>query len=149
GLGVRRAPGGAPRDPEVARGRRRVRGGVARPGGPLPPAGIPGPGPAPGRGGARGGSGQHGGEGAGSRPGEPQVAHQRAPAALIRTANEAAMEPIIVTTSVVVPREALSLRAVRSGGPGGQNVNKVSSKVELRVDLDAIVGLTVAQQARL
>ncbi len=35
-----------------------------------------------------------------------------------------------------IPEQALSYRFVRSGGPGGQNVNKVSSAVQLRVDLD-------------
>ena len=33
------------------------------------------------------------------------------------------------------------MRAVRARGPGGQNVNKVASKVELRVDPARIVGL--------
>jgi ribosome-associated protein len=58
-------------------------------------------------------------------------------------------EPIRVSTDVRIPAAALSFRAVRSSGPGGQNVNKVSSKVELRVDLDRIVGLTEAARARL
>jgi ribosome-associated protein len=40
--------------------------------------------------------------------------------------------PIHVTPTVVVPARALTLRMVRSSGPGGQNVNKVASKVELR-----------------
>ena len=59
------------------------------------------------------------------------------------------MLPIHVRPGVLVPSEALSFHAVRAGGPGGQNVNKVSSKVELRVDLAAIVGLDAGARARL
>jgi ribosome-associated protein len=58
-------------------------------------------------------------------------------------------EKLIISPSVVVPAEAFSMRAVRSGGPGGQNVNKVSSRVELRVDLDRIDGLDDGARARL
>jgi len=59
------------------------------------------------------------------------------------------MEPIVVTENVQVPASAIAFSAARSSGPGGQNVNKVSSKVELRVDLDAVVGLTPEQRRRL
>ncbi len=58
-------------------------------------------------------------------------------------------EPIPVRGIVVIPAEALSMKFVRSGGPGGQNVNKVSSKVQLRVDLDAIEGLDADALGRL
>jgi ribosome-associated protein len=58
-------------------------------------------------------------------------------------------DPIPVSREVVVPREAIRMRAVRSSGPGGQNVNKVSSKVELRIDIDAIRGLSPAARGRL
>jgi ribosome-associated protein len=39
---------------------------------------------------------------------------------------------IVVTDRVVIPASELELSFVRSSGPGGQNVNKVASKVQLR-----------------
>jgi ribosome-associated protein len=57
--------------------------------------------------------------------------------------------PIHVTPTVVVPARALTLRMVRSSGPGGQNVNKVASKVELRVDLEQVQGLDEGARRRL
>jgi ribosome-associated protein len=58
-------------------------------------------------------------------------------------------EPIVVRSGVFVPEDAILFRAVRSRGPGGQNVNKVASKVELRVDIAQIVGLDPAAATRL
>lgn len=58
-------------------------------------------------------------------------------------------DPIQVDATVRVPAEALTVKAVRSGGPGGQNVNKVSSKIELRIHLEAIEGLTPGALERL
>lgn len=55
----------------------------------------------------------------------------------------------MVTDSVRVPPRALTVRAVRASGPGGQNVNKVATKIDLRVDLDAIEGLSDGARARL
>ena len=39
---------------------------------------------------------------------------------------------LVVTPRLTIPGGELALAFARSGGPGGQNVNKVSSKVELR-----------------
>ena len=58
-------------------------------------------------------------------------------------------EPITVRAGVVIPDGAIQVRAVRASGPGGQNVNKVASKVELRVDLSRIAGLDPPALARL
>ena len=44
-------------------------------------------------------------------------------------------EPLVVTPDLTLPADELRWTAVRGSGPGGQNVNKVSSKVELRFDV--------------
>ena len=59
-------------------------------------------------------------------------------------------EPIVVAAGRRrARRRALPLHTSRSSGPGGQNVNKVASKVELRVDLDRVEGLPQEARARL
>ena len=58
-------------------------------------------------------------------------------------------DPIAVAPGVTVPASAIEVTAVRSSGPGGQNVNKVASKIELRVDLGRILGLSGDARARL
>jgi len=49
----------------------------------------------------------------------------------------------------VVPAEDLEYKSVRSSGPGGQNVNKVASKVELRLKLASTRALNPGQKRRL
>ncbi len=58
-------------------------------------------------------------------------------------------EPISIAPGVTVPASAIEVSAVRSSGPGGQNVNKVASKIELRVDLARVIGLPHGARARL
>jgi ribosome-associated protein len=58
-------------------------------------------------------------------------------------------DPLTVTSNLVIPGEELAWTAVRSGGPGGQNVNKVATKVELRFHVEASVLLSPAVKARL
>jgi ribosome-associated protein len=42
------------------------------------------------------------------------------------------MEDLVINENITIPSEQLTISAVRSSGPGGQNVNKVSTCIELR-----------------
>ena len=55
---------------------------------------------------------------------------------------------IAIMTGVEIPETELEFIASRSGGPGGQNVNKVSSRITLRFDLDRTTALTAEQRER-
>lgn len=50
---------------------------------------------------------------------------------------------------IAIPEEELSFVSSRSGGPGGQNVNKLETRVTLRFDLAGSPSLTEEQKARL
>jgi len=56
---------------------------------------------------------------------------------------------IDLAPGVWVPDSALRIQYSRSGGPGGQNVNKVNTRVQLWVPLAAIVGLSERAVLRL
>jgi ribosome-associated protein len=55
---------------------------------------------------------------------------------------------LIVTPELVIPGSELALSYARSAGPGGQNVNKVSSKAVLRWQVAATPSLPAAVRQR-
>lgn len=57
--------------------------------------------------------------------------------------------PLSVTPGVEIPDSDVALSFVRSSGPGGQNVNKVASAVQLRFDLQRSSALAPEVKARL
>jgi ribosome-associated protein len=57
--------------------------------------------------------------------------------------------PLIITPDIVIPDEELEWKFIRSGGPGGQNVNKVSSAAQLRFLLPLNSSLSVPVRNRL
>ena len=57
------------------------------------------------------------------------------------------MQDIVVTPRLTIPAGELAIAFARSGGPGGQNVNKVASKVELRWTPAATRALTADDRA--
>jgi ribosome-associated protein len=59
------------------------------------------------------------------------------------------VDPLIISNQLTLPSEVLSFTCERSSGPGGQNVNKVESKVRLRFDFEACDELAMDVKARL
>ena len=56
---------------------------------------------------------------------------------------------IAVNERIVIPEQDIIERAIRSSGPGGQNVNKVSTAIELRFFIWACAALPDAVKQRL
>lgn len=56
---------------------------------------------------------------------------------------------IEITPEIALDEEELSYTTSRSSGPGGQNVNKVETRVTLRFDLDASPSLSAEAKERL
>ena len=57
--------------------------------------------------------------------------------------------PLVLTPAISIPDEELEWKFIRASGPGGQNVNKVSSAVQLRFLLPQNTSLPVAARNRL
>lgn len=54
-----------------------------------------------------------------------------------------------ITNEVTIPWAELRFRFSRSGGPGGQHVNRVETRVELLFDVLRSMGLTNSQKGRI
>ena len=56
---------------------------------------------------------------------------------------------LFVSSELRIPREELAFRASRAGGPGGQHVNKTSTRVELVWNVRGSRALSEEQRSRL
>ena len=57
--------------------------------------------------------------------------------------------PLVITDKITLPGSDLDWTAVKSSGPGGQNVNKVASKIELSFDFESSVAIPDSVKDRL
>lgn len=56
---------------------------------------------------------------------------------------------IEINPGLSIPESELTFRASRSSGPGGQNVNKVNSRITIEFDLDGSPSLSDDQKAKI
>ncbi len=56
---------------------------------------------------------------------------------------------VFVQEGLVIPGAEIEVRATRASGPGGQNVNKVSTRIELLYDVETSSVLSEAQRERI
>ena len=59
------------------------------------------------------------------------------------------MPKIVLTPAIAVDDDEIAFSFVRASGPGGQNVNKVATAVELRFDVFGSAALDARTKARL
>ncbi|HUC44261.1 MAG TPA: alternative ribosome rescue aminoacyl-tRNA hydrolase ArfB [Candidatus Sulfotelmatobacter sp.] len=57
--------------------------------------------------------------------------------------------PLTIAPGIEIPDEELSIVASRSGGPGGQHVNKTSSRIAIRFDVAHSPSLPADARARI
>ena len=56
---------------------------------------------------------------------------------------------LTISPHVIIPDSEIEIHAMRSQGPGGQNVNKVSSRVTLSFDVPASTALSEEQKRKI
>lgn len=55
---------------------------------------------------------------------------------------------LVIKNGVVIPHHELEITASRSGGPGGQHVNKSDTRITIRWNVKTTTALTEEQKAR-
>ena len=57
-------------------------------------------------------------------------------------------EDIAIQNGIIIPGHELEITTSRAGGPGGQHVNKASTRITLRWNIPNTTALSDAQKAR-